>query len=179
MQIKPQDTLLALKYWSLKQDSQYRSVRNIAESIGISPSEVSKGANRLAAARLGIQRDGIVFAEKGALLEWLKYGVRYAYPQESVGYGRGMATSWNCPILKSEMVPPSPALVWPVPSGDEDGVLIRPFHESVPLSASRDERLYIALSLVEAIRGGKPRELEIARNLLDRLIKSDHEELRI
>jgi DNA-binding Lrp family transcriptional regulator len=171
MQLKPQDTVLVLKYWSLKQDKLDSSVRDIAESIGISPSEVSKGTRRLVAARLVVERDARVFAESGALLEWLGYGVRYAYPQESVGYGRGMATSWNCPVLKSEMVAPTPAFVWPVSRGDAEGALIKPFHESVPVAASKDERLYQILSLLEAIRGGKPRELAIARNILADLIK--------
>jgi hypothetical protein len=171
VQLKPQDTVLALKYWSLKQDNLDSSVRHIAESIGISASEVSKGTKRLVAARLVVERNDRVFAESGALLEWLSYGVRYAYPQESVGYGRGMATSWNCPILKSEMVAPTPALVWPAPQGGVDGVLIKPFHESVTIAASKDEQLYRVLSLLEAIRGGKPRELAIARNILVDLIK--------
>ena len=171
MQLKPQDTVLALKYWSLKRDNRDSSVRDIAESIGISASEVSKGAKRLVAARLVVERDARMFAESGALLEWLSYGVRYAYPQESVGYGRGIATSWNCPVLKSEMVPPTPALVWPVAGGDREGALIKPFHQSVPVAASKDEQLYQVLSLLEAIRGGKPRELAIARALLANLIK--------
>jgi len=171
MQLKPQDTVLALKYWSLKQDDLDSSVRDIAESIGVSASEVSKGSKRLVAARIVVERDARMFAESGALLEWLSYGVRYAYPQEGVGYGRGMATSWNCPILKSEMVPPIPALVWPVSGGDAEGALIKPFHGSVPVAAGRDERLYRVLSLLEAIRGGKPRELVIARNILADLIK--------
>ena len=171
MQLKPQDTVLALKYWSLRQDNQVSSVRDIAESIGISAGEVSKGAKRLVAARIVVERDARVFAESGALLEWLSYGLRYAYPQESVGYGRGMATSWNCPILKSEMIPPTPALVWPVSGGDFEGALIKPFHGSVPVAAAKDERLYRILSLLEAIRGGKPRELAIARRILADVIK--------
>lgn len=171
MQLKPQDSVLVLKYWSLKQDKLDSSVRDIAESIGISASEVSKGTRRLVAARLVVERDARVFAESGALLEWLSYGVRYAYPQEGVGYGRGIATSWNCPVLKSEMIPPTPALVWPVSGGDTEGALIKPFHQSVPVAASKDERLYRILSLLEAIRGGKPRELAIARNILADLIK--------
>ena len=173
MQLKPQDTVLALKYWSLKRDKLDSSVRDIAESIGISASEVSKGTKRLVTARLVIERDARVFAESGALLEWLSYGVRYAYPQESAGYGRGMATSWNCQVLESEMIPPTPALVWPVSGGDAEGALIKPFHESVPVTASKDERLYRILSLLEAIRGGKPRELAIARNILADLIKGN------
>lgn len=171
MELKPQDTLLSLKYWSLKQEAQEMSVRGIAESIGISASEVSKGTKRLGASHLVVERSGVVYVENGALLEWLCYGVRYAYPLENIGYGRGMATSWNCPALKSDMVPPSPPLVWPVSGGDIEGALIKPFHNSVPLAASRDVWLYIAMSLVEAIRGGKPRELAIARSLLRDLIK--------
>jgi hypothetical protein len=154
-------------------DDQSKGIRDIAESIGISASEASKGTKRLAAARLAIERGGQVYAEKEALLEWLKYGVRYAYPQEAAGYGRGMATSWNCPILKSEMVPPIPALVWSIPRGDIEGVLIKPFYKFVPLAASHDDRIYLALALVEAIRGGKPRELAIARTNLDKLISDE------
>ena len=171
MELKPQDTLLVLKYWSLKRADQNSSVREISEVIGISASEVSKGTKRLMASHLAVERSGRVFAETGALLEWLCYGVRYAYPQESVGYGRGMATSWNCPVLQSEMTPPSPPFVWPVSGGDIEGALIKPIHDSVPSAARRDDNLYRAMSLLEAIRGGKPRELAIARELLTKLIK--------
>ncbi len=173
MILKPQDTLLVLKYWSLRKSGQQSRVREIAESIKVSAGEVSKGTKRLASSRLVVERDGGVFAESGSLLEWLCFGVRYAYPQESVGYGRGMPTSWNCPILVSELVPPSPALVWPVSNGNIDGALIKPIHDSVPFAASRDENLYRVLSVLEAVRGGKPRELAIARKLLNQLIKED------
>ncbi len=175
MLLKPQDTLLALKYWSQRQLSQSGSVRDIAELIGISASEVSKGTKRLILAHLAVERDGAIFAESGALFEWLSYGVRYAYPLETVGYGRGMATAWNCPIVKSEMVPPSPAWVWSIAGGDSDGILIKPIHDSVPKAAGNDGKLYQALSLVEVIRGGKPRELKIARKLLSELIQGRNE----
>ena len=173
MVLKPQDTLLLLKYWSLKRGGKKCGVRDIAEAIGISAGEVSKGTKRLVAARLAVERSGSVFAEHGALLEWLCYGVRYAYPQESVGYGRGMATSWNCPVLKSEVMPLDPPLVWPVSGGDIEGALIKPMHNSVPFAARYDELLYRSMSLVEAVRGGKPRELVIARRLLTDLIKGN------
>lgn len=171
MELKPQDSLLLLKYWSLKQAGVASSVRAISEAIGISAGEVSKGGKRLIAAHLAVERDGRLHAESGALLEWLCFGVRYAYPQESVGYGRGMATSWNCPLLKSDISPPSPPWVWPVAGGDVDGALIKPIHDSIPFAASRDPWLYQAMSLLEAIRGGKPRELAIARDALAMLIR--------
>lgn len=173
MELKPQDTLLVIKYWALNQSEKANSVRSISEAIGISASEVSKGSKRLMASHLVVERSGRVFAEKGALVEWLSYGVRYAYPQESTGYGRGMATSWNCPVLDSEVSAPIPPLVWAVPAGEVEGAMIKPMHNSVPLAASRDELLYRVMSLVEVIRGGKPRELAIARDLLAGLIKGD------
>ncbi|MES9854000.1 MAG: hypothetical protein ABW170_19475 [Candidatus Thiodiazotropha sp. L084R] len=173
MELKPQDSLLVLKYWSLKRSGGEASVRGISEAIGISASEVSKGAKRLMAAHLVVERSGSVFAETGSLVEWLCYGVRYAYPQESIGYGRGMATSWNCPLLDSDMTPPVPPIVWPASGGESEGALIKPIHDSVPLAASRDNNLYPALSLLEAIRGAKPRELAIARDLLAKLIKGN------
>ena len=171
MELKPQDTLLVVKYWSLKRGGQESSVRGLAEAIGISASEVSKGSKRLLASRLIVERSGGIYVETGALLEWLCYGVRYAYPQESIGYGRGMATSWNCSVLDSEVIAPNPALVWPVSGGDIDGTFISPIHHSVPFAASSDEQLYQVMSLLEAIRGGKPRELVIARKMLTSLIK--------
>jgi hypothetical protein len=169
--LKPQDLLILLKYWSLKRAGQASSVRGVAEEIGVSPGEVSKGTKRLVASHLLVERSGAVFAEAGAMLEWLSFGIRYAYPQESVGYGRGMATSWNCPLIDSEVVAPAPPLVWAVPGGDVDGALIRPVHASVPYAAGRDPDLYRMLSLLEAIRGGKPRELVIARALVSEAIK--------
>ena len=171
MSLKPQDTLLLIKYWSLNQKNQRLSVREIAESTSISPGEVSKSSKRLIASRLAVERSGLVFAEKGAVVEWLNFGVRYMYPQVHTGYGRGLATSWSCPILHSEVVSPSPAIVWPLPGGDVEGELVQPMHGSVPAAAREDELLYRAFSLIEVIRGGKPRELGIARRLLTELIQ--------
>ena len=171
MLLKPQDTLIALAYWSLGRNGAKSNIRDIADSIGVSAGEVSKGGKRLLQARLLVERDGTLHAETGALYEWLGFGIRYAYPQEIISYGRGMATSWNCPILKSEMIPPSPGVVWAVPGGKQEGAIISPIHASVTKVASVDSGLYQVLALVEAIRGGKPRELAIARDLLKRMLK--------
>jgi hypothetical protein len=78
-------------------------------------------------------------------------------------------------VLKSEVVSPVPALVWQTVAGDTEGLLIKPVHQSVPLAASHDVMFYRVMSLVEAIRGGKPWELAIARKLLTNLIKGSDE----
>ena len=173
--LKPQDTLIALKLWADAQQDRSPSVRDAAGAIGISASEFSKGLARLEAAHLVVNRSGKRFAEKGALLEWLSYGVRYALAADQTGYGRGMATAWNCTLIKSDIVPPTPATVWLVPGGNIEGAGLVPFHQAVPLAASQDDLLYLVLALVDVVRIGKPRELAIARNLLTDVIRGNYE----
>lgn len=171
--LKPQDTLIAIKYWSIHRAGRWLPVRDVADQIGISAGEVSKGAHRLQAARILVSRADQWHAEQGALLEWLSYGVRYAYPVDAGGFGRGMPTAWNCPLVVSDLLPPSPPLVWSVPRGEMDGISIEPIHPAVPQAARLDDRLYQVMALVDAVRLGKPRELGIARNLLASLIKDE------
>lgn len=169
--LKPQDTLIALKLWADYQQGGHMPVREAASLVGISSSEFSKGLRRLEAAQLVVERDGQRFAESHALVEWLCYGLRYAYPAESIGFGRGMPTAWNCEHITSDIVPPSPALVWRQLKGEVEGIIISPFHEAVIITASHNPLLYQVLALVDAVRLGKPRELAIARGLLETLIK--------
>jgi len=169
--LKPQDTLLALKFWSMKDQGARLSVRELAESIKVSSGEISKSTRRLLAAHLVVERDGSVHAETSGLREWLCYGVRYAYPVDRIGFGRGLPTAWNCPHVKTDIRPPEPPFVWSVSGGSVEGVMIRPIHESVPFAASNDPLLYQALSLVDAVRLGKPRELAIAREALAALLE--------
>ena len=147
------------------------SVLGIADSVLVSTGEISKSTRLLVASRLVVERSGSIYAEKGALLEWFSFGMRYMYPPVSAGYGRGVATSWSCPFIKSEILPPTPALVWALPGGNSEGELVQPFHASIPVAAENDDLLYIVLSLVDVIPAGKPRELAVARRLLKELIK--------
>jgi hypothetical protein len=171
--LKPQDTLLVLKYWSSHRAGLEPGVRELADLVGLSASEVSKGSRRLVASQLLVERENKLWVVQGALVEWLCYGVRYAYPQERTGYGRGMPTSWNCPSLDTDMAAPEPPLVWQLVGGAIEGVLIKPIYDSVPKAAARDEWLYRAMSVVEAVRGGKPREVAIARDLISKMIKDE------
>jgi DNA-binding Lrp family transcriptional regulator len=168
--LKPQDTLLALKYWSLRRSGQHLPVRDLADALDISASEVSKGARRLVKARLLVEREGVYYAEINALTEWLGYGVRYAFPTEEKGYGRGMGTGWTCELVKSDIVPPTPGTVWASVGGLQEGVVVEPIYKSVSIAAAKDPLLYQALALVDAIRLGKPRELAVARASLKHLI---------
>src|SRR5687767_12679524 len=99
--LKPQDTLISLKYWSVRRSGPPLGLRDVAQSLGISAGEVSKGVKRCIAAKLMVERNGAFYSETGGLLEWLSYGVRFALPKQEAGFGRGMATAWNCPLVKT------------------------------------------------------------------------------
>lgn len=183
--MKPHDTLIALKYYSINRLEKENilnkelsstglppnyGIRALADVIGISSGEISKATKRLEKARLVAVRDKVSVISRN-LMEWLSYGMRYYSPLETQGYGRGIATGWNCHLIKSDMFAPQPGWAWASSQGDIEAELIIPFHDSVPLAARYDSWLYQALSLIEVIRGGKPRELFIARDLLAQHLK--------
>jgi len=184
MIIKPQDTLIALKYCSIQLQEQKAQIsntpievglspnygiRDLAEVLGVSSGEISKATKRLEKARLVTVRDKTMVITRN-LLEWLVHGMRYYCPLKTEGFGRAIATGWNCPLLQSGMVPPSPGWGWASSKGNVEAELIAPFHVSVPIAARHDPWLYQAMSLVDVLRGGKPRELAIAEVELSVLI---------
>jgi hypothetical protein len=63
-----------------------------------------------------------------------------------------------------------PPPVWPDPEGEVRGTATSPIYKSVPKAARQDEQPYELLVLVDAIRGGRAREREIAiKELRERL----------
>ncbi|GAB1268957.1 hypothetical protein NBRC116493_22100 [Aurantivibrio infirmus] len=175
MELKSQDSLIAVAIWSLQNDKKVMSIRELAAWLGVSQGEISKGAKRLIGAGLLVDRGGQWHPQVNALLEWLSYGVRYAYPIKQSGFGRGVPTAWNCPHIHSELVAPVPAYVWSRPGGEVEGVIIEPIHPKVPQSAIDDLGTYQVMALVDAIRMGKPRELAIARKELKALLEGIYE----
>jgi len=67
-----------------------------------------------------------------------------------------------------------PPPVWPDPEGDVRGQSFSPLYKSVPKAARQDLSLYEILVLTDAIRGGRPREREIAvKEIQNRLKRYD------
>ena len=100
------------------------------------------------------------------MTEWLCYGIRYYLPPEKIGIVRGMATGWSCEHLNSEVVPPSIPQVWKKQYGDLSGEGIEPLYKGAPLAASKDINLYRLLALIDIMRTGGPRELNIAIKMI-------------
>lgn len=109
--------------------------------------------------------------------EWLAYGIRYAEPARKTGFGFGLPTGFNCHLIRSEMMPPDPPLCIAGAStvdstSEKEGILINPIDKHVLSGPSLLPGTYMLMSVVDAIRIGKPRELMHARNELKKLLNN-------
>lgn len=166
--LKPQDVLVLLKLVSL--GSRDVSFAVLAESVGMSPSEVHAGVRRAQQSRLYSETTRHPIGKN--LEEFLVHGVKYAFPAEAGGKTRGVPTSYAAAPLKDVVVSEDDPLppVWPSASGSVSGLTFQPLYKSAPFAAQGDSKLYELLALVDALRSGRVREQKAAIQLLgDRL----------
>lgn len=165
MNLKPQDVLFLLKLLAInKKDWSFNS---LASDLGMSPSEVHAAGKRALAAGLANKEGDRIRPNIRNLEEFLLYGIQYVFVPARGGLTWGMPTSYAAAAISSAFVsenelPP----VWPDPEGKVRGELFSPLYKSAPFAAKNDPKLYELLAIVDAIRGGRARESEIARKLL-------------
>ena len=159
MVLKPQDIFILLKL--VARAPRPWSYASAAHDLFMSVSEVHAGIKRAAAAGLiGPEMTGPI---RKNLEEFLVHGVKYAFPPQRGGLTRGIPTGYAAPPLKkliSRTDDPPP--VWPYPDGNVRGYEFAPLYRSVPKAVASDPHLYELLALVDAIRGGRARERELA-----------------
>lgn len=165
--LKPQDILAILKVHSW--DSTNWTYSSLAQSLGMSASEVHAALERCEAAGLYNGENRRIL--KQALLEFLVHGLRYVFYAQPGPLSRGLPTAHSAEPLKSKLVAsPSEVYVWPDPQGIVRGQAIAPLYRSVPQAANNDPELYALLSLIDAIRVGRVREQRLAASELEKRI---------
>lgn len=168
--LKPQDVVILLKLVN------YRYVKRppyseIAESLGMSQSEVNASVRRLQAAGLLHGKELNERPIPEAVTEFLIHGVKYMFPPVMGSLSRGVPTSYAAePLSDLINAGDDPIPVWPDAKGNKKGIAFYPLYGTVPAAAERDPSLYETLALVDAIRSGRARERKLAeRELLKRL----------
>jgi hypothetical protein len=158
--LKPQDILVVLKLMA-RPDADW-SYPKLAVDLAMSASEVHSSVRR--ATRSGLLQDNDRHTpNRKALLEFLVHGIKYVFPAERGGLTRGLPTAHAAPPLREHFAASDePPPVWADPEGTVRGEELEPLYRSVPKAARNDERLYELLALVDAIRGGRARERELA-----------------
>jgi len=149
--------MLLLKIVSL--DAANWNQTEMAEALFLSQSEVSQSIARLKYSGLLDPKGKIVM--KLGLMDFLQYGIKYAFPQRPGSVVRGIATSHSAAPL-NEHINSTEHYVWPYGKGNLRGHGIQPLYPSVPQAALKDEKLHRLLALVDALRVGKARERELA-----------------
>lgn len=183
--LKPQDCLVLIKL--LANPAVYYSQRQLSDEICISLSEVNAGLKRLEEAglvrkghssHLSISKEYI--PNLTASLEFLTVAIKYFFPVKLGTLTRGIPTAVAAPIFQNKIaLGRDPVPVWPDAQGDKKGLGLDPIHPSVTKSLHKefDENFYEILVLVDAIRVGRARERNIAKELLSKKISGKHNEL--
>lgn len=167
MILKPQDVLVVLKL--LAMGPERWTYARLGEQLGLSPSQLHAAVQRALTARLAVRDGEVVVPHVRNLEEFLVHGVKYAFVPEQGELTRGMPTGYAAPPLDKHFVATGePPPVWPDPQGKVKGFSFSPLYGVAPGAARSDSRLYELLVLVDAIRGGRARERNVAIEELEK-----------
>lgn len=160
-----QDIALLLKL-AIQNESKILS-KDLAESLYLSPSEVSKSLKRSVESGMIHISNGDKRVNRSALIEFLSHGLKYVFPPAKGSLVRGVPTSVSAEPLKSHFQDNSdPPEVWPYVEGKVRGASLLPLYKGAPKAALRDLKFYSVLALCDAIRSGRTRERNLAIELL-------------
>jgi hypothetical protein len=166
-----QDVALLLKL--AIQDAPQVPSKDLAESLFISPSEVSKSLKRSAESGLLHIANGEKRVNRSALMEFLSHGFKYVFPPARGSLARGVPTGASAEPLKSRFLADvDPPEVWPYFEGKARGIAFAPLYKGAPKAALRDPKFYRVLALCDAVRGGRTRERNLAIELLGKEINA-------
>lgn len=166
--MKPQDVAILLKIASLKEREW--NMKEIAEQMKISLGEFSYSISRSVYAGLLSEDKAVVM--KLALLNFLQYGVRYAFPQKPGEMAKGIPTSHAAPPLNKE-ISSNEAYVWKYAKGKVRGRVIEPLYPNAVEACLHDPVLYELLALTDALRVGRIREQQLAIEEIKKRIGHD------
>lgn len=162
--MRPQDIVILLDI--VTRQGEW-TMKDISRGLNISGSEVSESLQRSCMAGLiDISKKNVM---RNALVDFLRYGLRYVFPQTPGAIARGVPTAYSAPPL-SDTIMSGDKLVWPYPKGKERGQSIEPLYPTVVEAALHNHKLYELLALVDALRVGRVRERELAAVELEKRV---------
>lgn len=166
MELRPADLLVMFK--AAAHPDQRWTYAALAESLGMSASQVHRSVQRAVTAGLAVMRGrGDWSPVRPALIEFAVHGVRYVWPVQPGPVKRGVPTSFGVAPLASRVVAAEgDAPVWAHPAGSHKGPTLLPLTRAVPQAALADPALHRLLALLDALRAGRARERQMAERLL-------------
>ncbi len=166
--MRPQDIVILLKMVCLNDDNIYLS--QLASSLNLPISEISESLNRSMIARLIDYNKKKV--NKQNLMEFLEHGIRYVFPQAPGAIVKGIATAHSHSFFKNKLISDK-NYVWPDTQGEIVGLTIEPFYLKQVEAVKSDPILYEFLALVDVIRVGRVREVQVSLKQLNHLLLNE------
>jgi hypothetical protein len=163
--MRPHDIIVLLKIASKGQENWL--MKDLAYELEISASEISESLNRSVIA--GLLSKDKKSLNKLSLLDFLRSGLQYVFPQQPGAIVRGLETAHSASPLKQHILSDE-SYVWPYAEGKIRGQAIEPLHPKVPIACLRDKKFYELISLADAIRVGKVREKKLAIEMIKKRI---------
>ena len=161
--LKPQDVLILLKV--IVFGDEPFTMKDLATSLHISPSEVTLALERCKNSGLiDVNKQRV---QKLSLFEFLMHGLKYVFPVQLGRKVRGVLTAYSASPIKEQIVAgKDDVVVWPYSKGNSRGYSVTPLYKTIPEAVLADEKLYELLAIVDCLRLGRRREVEIATNEL-------------
>ncbi len=166
--MRPQDIVVLIKIISLQQPD-WKNI-DIANAILISPSEVSEALN-------GCKIAGLIDTKKrkvniNSFFEFLIYGLKYVFPVQPGSIVKGIPTAHSASPIKEHISSGNDIYVWPYPKGTLRGQAIEPLYKNLPKAVENDVMFYELLVIIDTIRVGRVREIEVAIEELKKRLKN-------
>lgn len=163
--MRPQDLVVLLKIIILENTAWQN--KDLANTLFISASEISESLERSRYAGLIDQEKKRV--QRGNLVEFLIYGMKYAFPAIPGIITRGIPTAHSHPFVK-QFIHSNQDYVWTSTSGEVIGQSIEPFYATQDKAILEDAELYKLLAFLDMIRVGRLREVTLAKQELIKLL---------
>lgn len=102
-------------------------------------------------------------------MEFLEHGLHYVFPAMPGTMVNGFFTAHSHPHMQ-QYFSTELHYVWPDAFGDVRGLSIEPLYRDQVSAARHDDLLYLALALIDVIRVGRVREMQVAIKELKTII---------
>jgi len=163
-QLKPQDILVLLKILTAYRDRPWK-YSDLAKDLRMSQSEVHSAIKRAELAKLydSLTKRPI----RANLSEYLISGLRYTFPAVPGKAVVGIPTAHSAPPLNKTFVSgKDDSYVWASRGGRTKGLSIEPLYSAVPAACVNDEELHKLFALIDALRVGRTREMDLAKKMI-------------
>lgn len=160
--MRPQDIVILLAIISNKKKDWF--IKDLANSLSISQSEVSESLNRSQVAGLIDHNKRRV--NRHALYEFLQFGLPYVFPVQPGPVVSGVPTAHSHPLLKDKIISDQ-YYVWPEQGGPVRGFAIEPLYSKQVKAVKENSELYKLLAMVDVLRVGNRRETKLAIDILN------------